>query len=181
MAIKPNDEERSFGADREQQREVSTESARAARPSSGENVARDDADPAVCVLTLNRPARYNALTTELKVALLAAVDDLAKSDDVRALVLTGAGKAFCVGQDLGEHAEALRSDPSTVSRQVAALVKDGLLERRTPGVPPVERAGIEFHDRLQQHQGFLDDLIEGRAGQRQLGDGEEPLLVLGHP
>ena len=39
MAIKPNDEERSFGADREQQRDVSTESARAARPSSGENVA----------------------------------------------------------------------------------------------------------------------------------------------
>ena len=39
MAIKPNDDERSFSADREQQREVSTESARAARPSSGENVA----------------------------------------------------------------------------------------------------------------------------------------------
>ena len=41
MAIKPNDEQRSFGADREQQRDVSTESARAARPSSGENVAPD--------------------------------------------------------------------------------------------------------------------------------------------
>ena len=40
MTIKPNDEERSFGADREQQREVSNESARAARPSNGENVAR---------------------------------------------------------------------------------------------------------------------------------------------
>ncbi len=39
MAIKPNDEERSFGADRE----LSTESARSARPSSGENAARDDA------------------------------------------------------------------------------------------------------------------------------------------
>ena len=39
MAIKPNDDERSFSADREQQREVSTESARAARPSSAENVA----------------------------------------------------------------------------------------------------------------------------------------------
>jgi 2-(1,2-epoxy-1,2-dihydrophenyl)acetyl-CoA isomerase len=82
-------------------------------------VMRDDADPAVCVLTLNRPARYNALTIELKVALLAAVDDLAKSDDVRAVVLTGAGKSFCVGQDLGEHAEALRSDPSTAFATVA--------------------------------------------------------------
>ena len=45
MAIKPNDEERSVAADREQQREVSTEGARAARPSSGEN-ARDDASDA---------------------------------------------------------------------------------------------------------------------------------------
>jgi general stress protein YciG len=37
MAIKPNDEERSFGADRERQREVTNESARSARPSNGEN------------------------------------------------------------------------------------------------------------------------------------------------
>ena len=76
-------------------------------------ITRDDADQAVAVLTLNRPARYNALTTELKTDLLAAVEDLGKAEDVRALVLTGAGKAFCVGQDLGEHAEALRADPST--------------------------------------------------------------------
>jgi 2-(1,2-epoxy-1,2-dihydrophenyl)acetyl-CoA isomerase len=74
---------------------------------------RDEKDPAVAVLTLNRPARYNALTTELKTALLAAVTDLAGADDVRALVVTGAGRAFCVGQDLGEHAEALKSDPAT--------------------------------------------------------------------
>ena len=39
MAIKPNDEERSFGADRERQREVSNDAARVARPSTGENVA----------------------------------------------------------------------------------------------------------------------------------------------
>lgn len=76
-------------------------------------VTRDDADPAVVVLTLNRPGRYNALSVELKTALLAALRELAAADDVRALVLTGAGRAFCVGQDLGEHAEALRSDPSS--------------------------------------------------------------------
>src|ERR687893_2711564 len=74
---------------------------------------RDVDDPSVAVLTLNRPARYNALTVELKTALLAAVRELGAADDVRALVLTGAGKAFCVGQELGEHAEALRADPGT--------------------------------------------------------------------
>ena len=42
MAIRPNNEERSFGADRERQREVSNESGRSARPSNGENVDRAD-------------------------------------------------------------------------------------------------------------------------------------------
>jgi 2-(1,2-epoxy-1,2-dihydrophenyl)acetyl-CoA isomerase len=73
-------------------------------------LARDPADSAVAVLTLNRPARYNALTVELKTALLAALGEVGEA---RALVITGAGKAFCVGQDLGEHAAALQSDPAT--------------------------------------------------------------------
>jgi len=76
-------------------------------------VGRDADDQAVAVLTLNRPARYNALTVELKTALVEAVRGLADAPGVRALVLTGAGRAFCVGQDLGEHAEALRADPGT--------------------------------------------------------------------
>ncbi|WP_300015200.1 enoyl-CoA hydratase-related protein [Pseudonocardia sp.] len=76
-------------------------------------LTRDDVDPAVALLTLNRPVRYNALTVELKTALLAAVQELAKTTDVRALVVTGSGKAFCVGQDLGEHAAALEADPDS--------------------------------------------------------------------
>ena len=54
----------------------------------------------VGTITLNRPDSYNAaneqLTTELQDALAAATDD----DNVRVVVLTGAGKAFCSGQDL---------------------------------------------------------------------------------
>src|SRR5436305_477288 len=76
-------------------------------------LARDETDPTVAMLTLNRPAKYNALTVELKTALLAAIRELETQTDVRALVLTGAGKAFCVGQDLGEHAAALEADPAT--------------------------------------------------------------------
>lgn len=45
MAIRPSEEVRSFGADRERQREISNESARIARPSNGENVARADNAP----------------------------------------------------------------------------------------------------------------------------------------
>lgn len=88
-----------------------------AAPPVGEDsavlLARDPSDPAVAVVTLNRPARYNALTVELKTALLAALTELAGMADVRAAVITGAGRAFCVGQDLGEHAAALQADPGT--------------------------------------------------------------------
>jgi uncharacterized protein len=45
MAIRPSEEVRSFGVDRERQREISNESARIARPSNGENVARADNAP----------------------------------------------------------------------------------------------------------------------------------------
>ena len=45
MTIRPNNEERGFGADRERQREISNESARGPRPSNGENVARADSAP----------------------------------------------------------------------------------------------------------------------------------------
>ena len=67
-------------------------------------VERDAADPAVAVITLNRPERRNALTVELKEALVAAVAEVAADAAVRAVVLAGSGKAFCVGQDLAEHA-----------------------------------------------------------------------------
>src|SRR5690606_30131512 len=64
-------------------------------------VARDGA---VATITLNRPAALNALDTALKRDLLAALAGLATDQAVRAVVLAGAGRAFCVGQDLREHA-----------------------------------------------------------------------------
>jgi 2-(1,2-epoxy-1,2-dihydrophenyl)acetyl-CoA isomerase len=70
-------------------------------------------DGGVRTLTLNRPAAYNSLTIELKDQLLAALHAAAADESVRAVVLTGAGKAFCAGQDLKEHVALLASgDPA---------------------------------------------------------------------
>jgi 2-(1,2-epoxy-1,2-dihydrophenyl)acetyl-CoA isomerase len=66
-------------------------------------------DGAVATVTINRPEARNALTAETKVALLAALRECGADDSVRAVVLTGAGPAFCSGQDLREHAELLDS------------------------------------------------------------------------
>jgi len=56
----------------------------------------------VLVLTLNRPERLNALTGELLDALYAALKEGEEDREVRALLLTGAGRAFSAGQDLTE-------------------------------------------------------------------------------
>jgi 2-(1,2-epoxy-1,2-dihydrophenyl)acetyl-CoA isomerase len=67
----------------------------------------------VRTLTMNRPAAFNSLTNELKDALVAALQGAAADDTVRAVVLTGAGKAFCAGQDLKEHVALLAAgDPA---------------------------------------------------------------------
>lgn len=59
-------------------------------------------DGAVATLTLNRPDAMNALTKPMRRELLQAFSECAKDDDVRALLITGAGKGFCVGQDVKE-------------------------------------------------------------------------------
>src|SRR5581483_6561063 len=62
---------------------------------------------AVSVLTLNRPEKLNAFTTELHQQLAAALDAAAADDGVRAVLLTGAGRGFCAGQDLQARALAM--------------------------------------------------------------------------
>lgn len=78
----------------------------------------DDRD-GVRTLTLNRPESFNSLTVELKERLLAALTESAADESVRAVVLTGAGKAFCSGQDLKEHVAALRAEDPDPFRTVA--------------------------------------------------------------
>ena len=56
----------------------------------------------VATVTLDRPDAYNALTAELLESLLATMKALARDDSVRAIVITGAGKAFCSGQALDD-------------------------------------------------------------------------------
>jgi len=77
-----------------------------------------DAD-GVRTLTLNRPKSYNSLTVELKERLLTALREAAETADVRAVVLTGAGKAFCAGQDLKEHVGFLQAGDPAPLRTVA--------------------------------------------------------------
>jgi 2-(1,2-epoxy-1,2-dihydrophenyl)acetyl-CoA isomerase len=65
----------------------------------GGSVRYEVAD-AIATITLDRPQALNALTVPLKRELLAALQTVARDRSVRAVVLSGAGRAFCAGQDL---------------------------------------------------------------------------------
>ncbi len=56
----------------------------------------------VCVITLNRPDKFNSFNREMALLLQTELDKAATDKNVRAIVLTGNGKAFCAGQDLAE-------------------------------------------------------------------------------
>ncbi|MCH2224968.1 MAG: enoyl-CoA hydratase-related protein [Crocinitomicaceae bacterium] len=71
----------------------------------------------VCELKLNRPSVFNSFNKSMAMALQKALDDCASNDEVRAIVITGEGRAFCAGQDLAE-----ATDPN--GPELESIVRD---------------------------------------------------------
>lgn len=125
-----------------------------------ELVLRDDAD-GVATLTLNRPDKLNALTPAVFVALRAHLEAVAVDDAVQCVVLTGAGRSFCAGHDLGAIATAERAP----SRHFEAETVDALEQLPTPTVAKIR--GHCFTGGLELALG-CDLLIAAESAQ--LGD-----------
>ena len=81
-------------------------------------------------ITLNRPDRLNALNAEMHAALLAALAEAEADPSCRALLLTGAGRGFCAGQDLGEVAPRAGAPPDLA----AVLERYNGLVRKLRGI-----------------------------------------------
>src|SRR4051812_25046611 len=62
---------------------------------------RTEIDDGILTITLDRPDRLNAFTAQMMKELVAAFDQADADDEVRAVIVTGAGRAFCAGADLG--------------------------------------------------------------------------------
>lgn len=56
----------------------------------------------IAFITLNRPEKFNAFNREMALLLQDCLDECAENDEVRCVYITGAGKAFCAGQDISE-------------------------------------------------------------------------------
>ena len=86
---------------------------------------------AVLTLTLNRPEKLNAIDSAMHAALAEAIE-AARDPEVRALVVTGAGKAFCVGQDLADI-----GDDADVGELVRRHYNANMLALRSLGKPVI--------------------------------------------
>ena len=56
----------------------------------------------ILIIKLNRPDKFNSFNREMALLMQEILDDCATDTNVRAIVITGSGKAFCAGQDLKE-------------------------------------------------------------------------------
>lgn len=66
----------------------------------------------IMTITLNRPDRLNAYTEFLGDEIIQALDHADENDEVRVVIMTGEGKAFCAGADLDKDASIFRSETS---------------------------------------------------------------------
>jgi enoyl-CoA hydratase/carnithine racemase len=76
-----------------------------------------DREDGVATITLNRPDRMNAFTEEMLGELLEALDITDADDDVRAVIFTGSGRAFCAGADLGRGGDTFKRDDEEFSME----------------------------------------------------------------
>ncbi len=97
----------------------------------------------VAVLTLNRPERLNAVNPAMHSELTSVFSDVQADGDVRAAVITGAGRGFCSGGDFGSD-RASREPPRTglSTMQEARRIVDNLLDCEKPIVAAVNGAAV---------------------------------------
>src|SRR5262245_27648659 len=95
----------------------------------------------VAILTLNRPDQRNALSRALVAQLRDAVDELSADAKIRAVVLTGAGPAFCAGMDLKE-AALTEASPEVEQETIATIEEFADLIQRLHTLPKPTIAAV---------------------------------------
>jgi enoyl-CoA hydratase/carnithine racemase len=93
-----------------------------------ETILYDVAD-GIATVTLNRPDKLNAFTTQMMVDMIAAFDLSDADDDVRVVIVTGAGRGFCAGADLSAGGSTFdrtgRQDEAREAGRVGDVIRDG--------------------------------------------------------
>jgi enoyl-CoA hydratase/carnithine racemase len=83
-----------------------------------------DVEDNIATITLHRPDRMNAFTNTMMREMIEAFDQIDADDDVRAVIVTGSGRAFCAGADLGGGGDTFSGGGSDIKTPVG-VVRDG--------------------------------------------------------
>jgi enoyl-CoA hydratase/carnithine racemase len=88
-----------------------------------------DVEDGIATITLNRPDRMNAFTAQMMLDMIAAFDATDADDEVKVVIVTGAGRAFCAGADLGSGGAtfdyAKRGEEAREEAKVDGVYRDG--------------------------------------------------------
>ncbi|MBL8771517.1 MAG: crotonase/enoyl-CoA hydratase family protein [Phenylobacterium sp.] len=85
-----------------------------------------DVEDGIATMTLNRPDKLNAFNTQMMKDMIAAFDETDANDEVRAVIVTGAGRAFCAGADLSAGGETFNYDARSPQDQAARAGAGGV-------------------------------------------------------
>src|SRR5204862_327877 len=113
----------------------------------------------VARITLNRPDRLNSFTVAMHGELRGALERVQADRSVRVLLLTGAGRGFCAGQDLADRADAPLAQLAKAPTRGLAAIKRALYASQTNALP----AQLDLERDLQRELGASDDYREGVA------------------
>src|ERR1700730_17019350 len=119
-----------------------------------------DVNAGVAVITLTRPEHLNAYTAEMGALLSAAYRDCDDNDNVRAIVVTGAGRAFCAGADFSGSASPFAPPPDD-SASSASPIDPAAFELRKPVIAAVNGHAIGIGLTTALHAGIG---MGGRGG-----------------
>ncbi|WP_019529466.1 2-(1,2-epoxy-1,2-dihydrophenyl)acetyl-CoA isomerase PaaG [Dasania marina] len=82
------------------------------------NTIEFNIDAGVALLTLNRPEKFNSFNTEMHQELRTVLKEVRSNDDIRCLLITGKGRAFCAGQDLGDRSVTVGDEAPDLGESV---------------------------------------------------------------
>ena len=91
----------------------------------------------IATITLDRPGKLNALNSQMTAEFHAVLDELSNEDDIRVVVLTGAGRGFCSGADVNELLEARQAPSTTIPWADITALSSHIRRNRQPVIAAV--------------------------------------------
>jgi enoyl-CoA hydratase/carnithine racemase len=134
----------------------------------------------VRILTMNRPAKLNALDTALTEALLAGLERAEREDGVSVVILTGAGRAFCAGADVGEFKDLSPDQAERVERRAELTMRSHLVfsQMRKPVIAAVRGAAMGGGAGLALAADLVVASENARIGYPEIKHGLLPAIVI---